>query len=89
MSNYATRSNSKNATGVDTSKFAKKDDLEVDELDIDESAELNADELQLVPVHLEKLSDVVDNDVVKKAACDELVNKVDTINTSKLVNKRL
>ena len=89
MSNYATRSNSKNATGVDTSKFAKKDDLEVDELDIDESAELNADELKLVPVHLEKLSDVVDNDVVKKAACDELVNKVDTINTSKLVNKRL
>ena len=42
MSNYATKSDLKNATGVDTSKFAKKVDLanlesNVDELDIDKS----------------------------------------------------
>ena len=41
MSNYATRSDIKNATDVDTLKFAKKYDLislktEVDSLDIDE-----------------------------------------------------
>ena len=40
LSNYATKWNLKNATGVDTSKFAKKVDLaslnpNVDELDID------------------------------------------------------
>ena len=40
FSNYAAKSNLKNATGVDTSKFAKKVDLvnlksSVDKLDID------------------------------------------------------
>ena len=40
LSNYATKADLKNATGVDTSKFAKKVDLaslksEVDKLDID------------------------------------------------------
>ena len=40
LSNYATKSDLKNATGVDTSKFAKKDDItnlksNVDKLDID------------------------------------------------------
>ena len=40
LSNYATKADLKNATGVDTSKFAKKADLaswksKVDELDID------------------------------------------------------
>ena len=42
MSNYATKADLKNATGIDTSKFAKKVDLanlksDVDELDIDKS----------------------------------------------------
>ena len=40
LSNYATKTDSKNATGIDTSSFAKKVDLanlksNVDELDID------------------------------------------------------
>ena len=40
LSNYATKADTKNATGVDKSKFAKKVDLaslrsEVDKLDID------------------------------------------------------
>ena len=40
LSNYATKSNLKNATGVDTSDFAKKTDLanlkpDIDKLDID------------------------------------------------------
>ena len=40
LSNYATKSDSKNATGVDTSDFAKKTDLanlksDVDKLDTD------------------------------------------------------
>ena len=72
LSNYAKKSElKKNATGVDTSQFAKKDDLadlksEVDNLDIDKLAELNADKLKLVPTALCKLSDVVKNGVVKK-----------------------
>ena len=35
-----------------------------------------------VPVDLNKLSDVVKNDVVKKAVHDELVTKVNNIDTS-------
>ena len=59
FSNYATKSDLKNATGADTSQFFKKDDLanlksEVDKLDIDKLAELDADKLKLVPVNLKK-----------------------------------
>ena len=56
MSNYATRSDIKNISHVDTSCFALKSDVaslktEVDKLDIDK--------LVPVPVDLSKLSDVV------------------------------
>ena len=36
---------------------------------------------------LKKLSDVVDNDVAKKTAYNELVKKVNTIDTNKYVKK--
>ena len=60
LSNYATKADLKDATGIDTSNFALKSNLaslktEVDKLDIDK--------LVLVPVDLSKLSDVVKNDV--------------------------
>ena len=63
LSNYATKTNIKNISHVDTSSFALKTNLanlkaEVDKLDIDK--------LVLIPVDLSKLSDVVKNDVVKK-----------------------
>ena len=59
FSNCATKSDLKNATGADTLQFFKKDDLvnlksEVDKLDIDKLAELDADKLKLVPVNLKK-----------------------------------
>ena len=63
LSNYATKFNLKNATGVFTLQFAKRDDLanlktEADKLDIDE--------LKTTPVDFKKLSDVADEKVVKK-----------------------
>ena len=63
VSDYATKSDIKNISHVDTSSFAFKPNLanlktEIDKLDIDK--------LVLVPVDLSKLSDVVKNDVVKK-----------------------
>ena len=63
MSNYATKTDLKNVTHIDTSSFALKTNLaslktEVDKLDIDK--------LMPVPVDLSKLSNVVKNDVVKK-----------------------
>ena len=62
-SNYATKTDLKNISHVDTSSFALKTNLgslktEVDKLDIDK--------LVPVPVDLSNLSDVVKNDVVKK-----------------------
>ena len=73
LSNYATKADLKNATGVDTSKLAKKVDLanlksNVDKSDIDKSIKvdkLDVDKSVSVPIDLNKLSDVVKNDVVK------------------------
>ena len=63
LSNYATKTDLKNVTHVDTSSFALKTNLanlktEVDKLDIDK--------LVPVPVDVSKLSDVVKNDVFEK-----------------------
>ena len=71
MSNYATKSDLKNATAVHTSKFARKNDLtdlksEVDRSDIDKLSQLDADKLKSVPADLNKLSDAVKNGVVKE-----------------------
>ena len=57
MSNYATKTDLKNATGIDTSSFAKKVDLanlksNVDKLDIDK--------LKNVPTNLTNLKSKVD-----------------------------
>ena len=84
LSNYATKTDLKNVTHVDTSSFALKTNLanlktEVDKLDIDKLAP--------VPVDLSKLSDVVKNDVVKKAACEKLAAKVNNIDTSEFALK--
>ena len=45
------------------------------------------DKLKPVPSDLSKLIDVVKNDVVKKTVCDELLTKVNAIDTSELVIK--
>ena len=63
LSNYATKSDIKNISHVDTSNFALKTNLaslktEEDKLDIDKLAP--------VPVDLSKVGDVVKNYVVKK-----------------------
>ena len=78
LSSYATKADIKNISHVDTSSFAIKTNLaslknEVDKLDINKFV--------LVPVDLNKLSDVVRNDVVKKDVYDRLVAKVNGIDT--------
>ena len=84
LSNYATKTDLKSVTNVDTSSFVLKTNLtslktEVDKLDIDK--------LVTVLVVLSKLSDVVKNDVVKKALYDKSVAKGDDIDTSEFVLK--
>ena len=63
LSNYATKTDIKNISHIDTSSFALKPNVaslktKVDKLDINK--------LLPVPVNLSKLNDVVKNDVVKK-----------------------
>ena len=63
LSNYATKVDLENATGVDTSKFAKNVDLaslksEVDKLDIDK--------LEKVPTNLSSFKSKVDKEDVDK-----------------------
>ena len=43
---------------------------------------LDVDKLKHVPVDLEKLSNIVDNDVVKKTICNGLVKAANFIDTN-------
>ena len=84
LSHYATKKEINDITHVNTLNFALKTNLsslktEVDKLDIDK--------LATAPVDLSKLSNVVKNDVVKKAVYDKLVAKVNNIDTSDYVLK--
>ena len=83
LSNYATKTDIKNISHVDTSSFALRTNsanlkTEVDKLDIDK--------LALIPAGLSKLSNVVKN-VVKKTVYNKLVAKVDNIDTRDFVLK--
>ena len=79
LSNYATKTDLKNVTHVDTSSFALKTNLASLKTEVDK---LGIDKLVPVTVDLSKLSDVVKNDVVKKAVYYKLVAKVNNIDTS-------
>ena len=84
MSNYATKADLKNATALDTSKFAKKVNLA--------SLKSNEDKLDInklvpLPVDFSKISDAVKNDV-KKAVYDKLVAKLNNIDTSGFALKK-
>ena len=63
MSNYAIKTNLKGVTEIDTTNLALKSDLvklkaEKDKIDVDK--------LKTVPVDLSKLSNIVNNEVVKR-----------------------
>ena len=84
LNNYATKTDIKNISHVDTLSFALKTNLsslktEVDKLDIDK--------LVPIPNDLSKLSNVVKNDIIRKTAYNKLVAKVDNIDTSDFVLK--
>ena len=84
MSNYATKPNIKNIFHVDTSAFALKTTLASLKTEADK---LGINKLMPFPVDLSRLSDVVKNDVVKKAVYDNLVENVNNIDTSRFVLK--
>ena len=64
LSTYGTKADSKGVTGVDTSNLAVKLNLVSLKASIDK---IDIDKLKTVPADLSKLSNVVENDVVRKS----------------------
>ena len=84
LSNYATKTDLKNVTHVHVISFASKTNLASLKTEVDK---IDAGKLKTVPVDLDKLSNVVKNDVVKKTEYDKLVVKVNGIDTTNVVKK--
>ena len=87
LSNYTTKEDFKNATGVDTSKFARKVDLASLKSEI---GKLDINKLETTPVDLSKLSDAVKSEVVKKTEYNKSVKELSAVqnaDTSNLVKK--
>ena len=71
--NYATKTDLKNITRVDVSSFASKTNLAALKTEVDK---LDTDKLKTTPVDLTKLSNVVENEVVKKTDYNAKVKKL-------------
>ena len=77
LSNYATKQILKNATGVDTSKFAKKVDLDNLKINVDKR---DIDKLKSVPTSLTNLKGKVDKlDVNELLPVPEVLSKLSNI----------
>ena len=63
LANYATKDYVKNITHVDVSSFASKANLAALKTEVDK---VDADKSKTVPVDLAKLTNAVENDLVKK-----------------------
>ena len=74
----------KGATGVDTSKLTAKSGFASLKAEIDK---IDVGKLKTAPVNLSKVSNVVNNEVVRKILYDKLVAKVNAIYTSGFVFK--
>ena len=63
LTNYATKTDLKNITRVDVNSFASKTNLAALKTEVDK---IDADKLKTAPVDLAKLTNAVENDLVKK-----------------------
>ena len=63
LANYATKTDLKNITHVDVSSFASKTNLAALKTEVDK---IDADKLKTAPTDLAKLTNAIENDVVKK-----------------------
>ena len=85
LSNYATKSDLKNATGIDTSKLAAKSDLVSLKSDVDK---LDIDKLKSLPTHLNNLKSKVDElDIVKLETTPVDLSKLSNVVKNDVVKK--
>ena len=75
LANYATKDDVKNITHIDLSSFASKTNLAALKTEVDK---IDVDKLKTVPVDLAKLSNVVNNDIVKKTDYNTKVTSIET-----------
>ena len=75
LANYATKDDVKNITHIDLSSFASKTNLAALKTEVDKT---DVDKLKTVPVDLAKLSNVVNNDIVKKTDYNTKVTSIET-----------
>ena len=75
LANYATKDDVKNITQVDVSSLASKTNLAALKTEVDK---IDADKLKTVPFDLAKLSNVFDNDVVKKTDYNAKVSNIES-----------
>ena len=74
LTNYATKTDLKNITHVDVSSFASKTNLAALKTEVDQ---IDVDKLKTTPVDLDRLSNLVKNDVVKKTDYNTKVTSIE------------
>ena len=75
LSNYATKTDLKNITHVDVSSFASKTNLAALKTEVHK---LDTDKLKTTPVDLAKLTNTVNNDLVKKTVYNAKVTAIES-----------
>ena len=74
LTNYATKTDLKNITHVDVSSFASKTNLAALKTEVDK---IDADKLKTTPIDLDRLSNLVKNDVLKKTDYNTKVTSIE------------
>ena len=74
LSNYATKDDVKNITHVDVSSFASKTNLAALKTEVDK---IDADKLKTAPTDLAKLTNAIENDLVKKTDYNTKVTSIE------------
>ena len=74
LANYATKADQNNITHVDVSTFASKTNLAALKTEVDK---IDADKLKLAPTDLAKLTNAIENDVVKKTDYNAKVTSIE------------
>ena len=75
LTNYATKTDLKNITHVDVSSFASKTNLAALKTEVDKT---DVDKLKTTPIDLDRLSNLVKNDVVKKTDYNAKVTNIES-----------
>ena len=74
LANYATKTGINNITHVDVSSFASKTNLAALKTEVDK---IDADKLKTTPADLTKLTNAIENDVVKKTDYNVKVTSIE------------